>query len=64
MFFFAMLSLGVLRAITDAVRAVSDSDAVIIAVPIPVEDGVADLSHLREALESIRRGLRRGLLIV
>jgi len=44
--------------------AVRESDAVIIAVPTPVRDGVADLSYLREALKSVREGLHRDLLVV
>ncbi|WP_448577437.1 nucleotide sugar dehydrogenase [Thermosphaera sp.] len=58
------VSKGFLRATTDAVEAVRESDAAVIAVPTPVRGGVADLSYLREALESIRRGLHRGLLVV
>jgi len=58
------VSRGCLRATTDAVEAVRESDAVIIAVPTPVQGGVADLSFLRNALKSVREGLRRGLLVV
>jgi len=58
------VSKGFLRAITDAVKAVRESDAVIIAVPTPVRDGVADLSYLKEALLAVREGLHRGLLVV
>ena len=36
----------------------------IIAVSTPVRDGVDDLSYLREALESVREGLHKGLLVV
>jgi UDP-N-acetyl-D-mannosaminuronic acid dehydrogenase len=53
-----------LRATTDVLEAVKESDAVVIAVPTPVRDGIADLSYLRDALESVRRGLHRGLLVV
>jgi UDP-N-acetyl-D-mannosaminuronic acid dehydrogenase len=59
-----VVSKGLLRATTDAVRAVRESDAVVIAVPTPVRDGVADLSYLREALLAVREGLHRGLLVV
>jgi UDP-N-acetyl-D-mannosaminuronic acid dehydrogenase len=58
------VSRGFLRATTDAVRAVRESDAVIIAVPTPVRDGVVGLSYLRETLLAVREGLHRGLLVV
>jgi len=58
------VSKGFLRATTEAARAVRESDAVVIAVPTPVRDGVADLSYLREALLAVREGLHKGLLIV
>ncbi|MCC6053885.1 MAG: nucleotide sugar dehydrogenase [Thermosphaera sp.] len=58
------VSKGFLRATTEATRAVRESDAVVIAVPTPVRDGVADLSYLREALLAIREGLHKGLLVV
>jgi UDP-N-acetyl-D-mannosaminuronic acid dehydrogenase len=53
-----------LRATTDVLEVVKESDAVVIAVPTPVRDGIADLSYLRDALENVRRGLHRGLLVV
>jgi len=59
-----VVSKGLLRATMDAVKAVRESDAVVIAVPTPVGGGVADLSYLRSALESVREGLRKGLLVV
>ncbi len=59
-----VVSKGVLKSTTDAVEAVKWCDTVIIAVPTPVKDGVADLSYLREALGTVRRGLRRGMLVV
>jgi len=58
------VSKGFLRATTEATRAVRESDAVVIAVPTPVRDGVADLSYLREALLAVREGLHRGSLVV
>ena len=58
------VSKGFLRTTTEAARAVRESDAVVIAVPTPVRDGVADLSYLREALLAVREGLHKGLLIV
>jgi len=59
-----VVSKRLLKATNDAVRAVRESDAVVIAVPTPVRDGVADLSYLREALLAVREGLHRGLLVV
>jgi UDP-N-acetyl-D-mannosaminuronic acid dehydrogenase len=58
------VSKGFLRTTTEAVKAVRESDAVVIAVPTPVRDGVADLSYLREALLAVREGLHKGLLVV
>lgn len=59
-----VVSKGFLRATTDALRAIRESNAVIIAVPTPVKNGVADLSYLREALETVKKGLHRDLLVV
>ena len=58
------VSKGLLRATTDVVEAVRQRDAVIIAVPTPIKDGVADLSYLRDALEAVKKGLYRGMLVV
>jgi len=58
------VSKAFLRATTDAVGAVRESDAVIIAVLIPVREGATDLSYLREALLAVREGLHRGLLVI
>jgi len=58
------VSKGLLRATTDGVEAVREADAVIIAVPTPVEEGVVDLGYLRSALEVIKYGLHRDLLVV
>ena len=58
------VSKGFLRATTDAVEAVKQCDAVIIAVPTPVKEGVTDLSYLRDALETVKKGLHRDLLVV
>jgi UDP-N-acetyl-D-mannosaminuronic acid dehydrogenase len=55
---------GLLSATTDAVATVRQSDAVIIAVPTPVKNGVADLTYLREALDAVRKGIHRDMLIV
>jgi UDP-N-acetyl-D-mannosaminuronic acid dehydrogenase len=59
-----VVSRGLLSATTEAVKAVRESDAVVIAVPTPVRDGVADLFYLREALLAVREGLHKGLLVV
>ena len=40
-----VVSKGFLRATTDAVEAVKQSDVVIIAVPIPVKNDVTDLGN-------------------
>jgi len=58
------VSKGFLRATTDAVGAVRESDAVIIAVPTPVKEGIAVLSYLKETLLAVREGLHRDLLVV
>jgi UDP-N-acetyl-D-mannosaminuronic acid dehydrogenase len=58
------VSKGFLKATTNTLEAVNESEAVIITVPTPVRDGVIDLSYLRGALEAVREGLRRGLLVV
>jgi UDP-N-acetyl-D-mannosaminuronic acid dehydrogenase len=59
-----VVSRGLMSATTEAVKAVRESDVVVIAVPTPVRDGVADLSYLREALLAVREGLHKGLLVV
>lgn len=43
---------------------ISECNAVIIAVPTPVSGGVADLSYLVNALEGIRKRLKKGHLVV
>ena len=58
------VSKGLLRATTDVIEAVKQHDAVVIAVPTPVKEDVADLSYLRDALEAVKRGLRKGMLVV
>jgi len=59
-----VVSKRLLRATTDAVEAVKEADAVLIAIPTPVRGGVTDLSYLREALEAVKKGLHTGLLVV
>jgi len=58
------VSKGFLKATTNTLEAINESEAVIITVPTPVRDGVIDLSYLRGALEAVQEGLRRGLLVV
>lgn len=55
---------GALSATTDAASAVERSDAVIIAVPTPVKNGIADLTYLREAVDAVKRGIHKDLLVV
>jgi len=55
---------GALSATTDAASAVERSDAVIIAVPTPVKNGIADLTYLREAIDAVKRGIHKDLLVV
>ena len=59
-----VVSRGLMSATTEAVKAVRESDVVVIAVPTPVRDGVADLSYLKEVLLAVREGLHKGLLVV
>jgi len=58
------VSKGLLRATTDVVGAVSEAEAVIIAVPTPVKGDVVDLSYLRRAFEAVKKRLHKGLLVV
>jgi len=58
------VSKGFLKATTNTLEAINESEAVIITVPTPVRDGVIDLSYLRGALVAVQEGLRRGLLVV
>lgn len=58
------VSKGFLRAKTDGVSTVKESDAVIIAVPTPVKDNVVDLSYLKAALETVKQGIHKNLLVV
>ena len=55
-----MLFLGFSKATADAVEANRDGAIIL----FPLRDGVADLSYLRKALESVRKGLHRDLLVV
>jgi len=58
------VSKGLLRATTDAVKAIKQCDAVIIAVPTPVKQGVMDLSYLKDALVTVKKGQHKGMLVV
>jgi len=58
-----VVSKGLLRATTDGVSAVRESNAVVIAIPTPVRNGAVDLNYLRSALRVVRNGLHRGLLV-
>lgn len=59
-----VVSRGLLEATVNILRAVEESDAVIVTVNTPVKGGVVDLSQFVSALESIRRGLRREHLVI
>ena len=60
----AAVDAGLLDATGDFGR-LSDMDAIIICVPTPLaKTGDPDVSHILDALEQIRRGLRAGQLIV
>jgi len=55
---------GRLRATTDADEALDLCDVVLIDVPTPVRDGVADLSYVVDVLGKVSRRLRKGILVV
>jgi len=59
-----VVSRNLLRATTDGAKAIREADAVITAVPTPVREGVVDLSYLRSALEVIKQGIHKDLLVV
>ena len=55
---------GLLRATTDTTSAVADSEAVVIVVPLFVdENGVPDFGWMDEATEKIAAGLKPGTLV-
>lgn len=55
---------GALRATTDTTSAVADSDAVVVVVPLFVDnDGVPDFGWMDAATESIAKGLKPGTLV-
>lgn len=60
----AVIDSGALTASTDTVAAVSQSDAVVIVVPLIVDaDARPDFAAMDAATESIGRGLRAGTLV-
>ena len=55
---------GALRATTDTTSAVAESDAVVVVVPLFVDnDGVPDFGWMDAATESIGKGLKPGTLV-
>jgi len=54
---------GFLKATTNY-DAIKDVDAIIIAVPTPVKDGVPDLSYLESALREIGKRLKKGQVVI
>lgn len=55
---------GHLRATTDTASAVSESEAVVIVVPLFVDqDGVPDFGWMDSATRDVARGLQRGTLV-
>ncbi|RLI87258.1 MAG: hypothetical protein DRP01_02325 [Archaeoglobales archaeon] len=59
-----VVSNGLLTATTNGIDAVKLCDAVIIAVPTPIRNNIIDLSYLKSALEVVKQGLHKDLLIV
>ncbi|MEB3773575.1 MAG: nucleotide sugar dehydrogenase [Desulfurococcales archaeon] len=59
-----VVSRGLLSATTDIDTALDGSDAVLIDVPTPIKNGVADLSYVADVSRAISRRLRRGMLVV
>ena len=55
---------GKLRATTDAGEALNICEVVLVDVPTPVRNGVADLSYVADVLSKVSRKLRRGMLVV
>ncbi|WP_168581948.1 nucleotide sugar dehydrogenase [Gephyromycinifex aptenodytis] len=55
---------GLLEATTDTATAVSNSDAVVVVVPLFVDaDGIPDFGWMTSATQDIARGLRPGTLV-
>ena len=58
------VSAGRLRATTDTTSAVTQSDAVVVVVPLFVnEEGVPDFGWMDAATEAIGKGLKKGTLV-
>ena len=58
------VSAGRLKATTDTTSAVTQSDAVVVVVPLFVnEEGVPDLGWMDAATEAIGKGLKKGTLV-
>lgn len=55
---------GLLRATTNGLRAIREANAVIVAVPTPVREGKTDLSYLKNALEIIKKGFHKDILVI
>ena len=56
---------GLLTATTDTAAAVSDSDAVVVVVPLFVDtEGVPDFGWMESATHDIARGLKPGTLVI
>ena len=60
----AEVSAGRLKATTDTTSAVAQSDAVVVVVPLFVnEEGVPDFGWMDAATEAIGKGLKKGTLV-
>ena len=60
----AEVSAGRLSATTDTTNAVAQSDAVVVVVPLFVnEEGVPDFGWMDSATEAIAKGLKKGTLV-
>lgn len=60
----AAVSAGLLSATTDTASAVAESEAVVVVVPLFVdEDGVPDFGWMDAATQDIARGLKPGTLV-
>jgi len=58
------VSEGKLKATVDADEALGVCDVVLVDVPTPVKEGIADLSYVTDVLRKVSKRLRRGVLIV
>lgn len=56
---------GKIKATSDGLKAVKESDIIIICVPTPVDENYhPDLRYVKEATEVISKGLKKGQLVV